>query len=120
MVSLSTHIVEDVSELCTRMAIINGGEILLEAEPLRAIDDVRGRVWRKQVPKDDVGALEKELPVISTKMLAGRTFVNVFGEAPPDADFEAVEPDLKDVYFSVMGGHLRTRHRTAHTTPAAT
>ena len=120
IIILSTHIVEDVSELCTRMAIINGGEILLEAEPLRAIDDVRGRVWRKQVGKDEVEALEKELPVISTKMLAGRTFVNVFGDAPPGADFEAVEPDLKDVYFSVMGGHLRTRQHAPHTVPLAT
>jgi ABC-2 type transport system ATP-binding protein len=108
IVILSTHIVEDVSELCTRMAIINDGEILLEAEPLRAVEDIRGRVWRTQVARDDVPALERELPVISTKMLAGRTFVNVFSESSPGTDFELVEPDLKDVYFSAMGRHYRS------------
>ncbi|MES2521763.1 MAG: ABC transporter ATP-binding protein [Gemmatimonadota bacterium] len=105
IIILSTHIVEDVSELCTRMAIINGGQILLEAEPLRAIDEVRGRVWRKLVPKEEVAAVELELPVISTKMLAGRVYVNVYGPSQPAPGFEEVDPDLKDVYFSVMGGH---------------
>ena len=108
IIILSTHIVEDVSELCTRMAIINGGEILLEAEPLRAIEDVRGRVWRKLVPKESVAVVEKELPVISTKMLAGRTYVNVYSETRPGDGFETVEPDLKDVYFSAMGGYHRS------------
>ncbi|MBA2303004.1 MAG: ABC transporter ATP-binding protein [Acidobacteria bacterium] len=107
IIILSTHIVEDVSELCTRMAIINGGEILLEAEPLRAIEEVRGRVWRKLVPKESVASIESDMSVISTKMLAGRTYVNVYSETQPAAEFEAVEPDLKDVYFSAMGGHLR-------------
>jgi ABC-2 type transport system ATP-binding protein len=107
IIILSTHIVEDVSELCTRMAIINGGEILLEAEPLRAIEDVRGRVWRKLVPHESVHAVEQEMAVISTRMLAGRTYVNVFAETRPADGFEPVEPDLKDVYFSAMGGHLR-------------
>jgi ABC-type multidrug transport system ATPase subunit len=113
IIILSTHIVEDVSELCTRMAIINGGAILLEAEPLRAIDDVRGRVWRKQVPKESVAAVEQELPVISTKMLAGRTYVNVYSETPPGDGFEPVDPDLKDVYFSTMGGHHRAEAAVA-------
>jgi ABC-type multidrug transport system ATPase subunit len=107
IIILSTHIVEDVSELCTRMAIINGGAILLEAEPLRAIEDVRGRVWRKLVPKESVEAVEREMAVISTKMLAGRTYVNVYGESSPGDGFEPVDPDLKDVYFSTMGGHHR-------------
>ena len=107
VIILSTHIVEDVSELCTRMAIINGGRILLDAEPTRAIDDVRGRVWRKEVPKDDLQRVEGDLPVISTRMLAGRTYVNVYSESSPGQGFESVEPDLKDVYFSATGGHLR-------------
>ena len=108
VVILSTHIVEDVSELCTRMAIISNGEIVLEAEPLLAIKEVHGRVWQKQVPKHEVTTIEQELRVISTKMLAGRTFVNVFSEERPAEGFEIVEPDLKDVYFAAMGGHLKT------------
>jgi ABC-2 type transport system ATP-binding protein len=119
IILLSTHIVEDVSELCTRMAIIDGGEILLEAEPLRAIEEVRGRVWRKLVAKDEVSTIERELPVISTKMLAGRTFVNVFSDTSPGAGFELVEPDLKEVYFSVMGGHYRSTSATAMVTAGA-
>jgi len=105
VVVLSTHIVEDVEELCTRMAIIDHGEILLEAEPPRAVDDLRGRIWRRTVTRDELSVIERDLPVISTKLLAGRTIVHVYADAAPGPEFEPVEPDLKDVYFSVMGGH---------------
>jgi ABC-type multidrug transport system ATPase subunit len=106
VVLLSTHIVEDVSELCTRMAIIHGGRILLEAEPLRTVEELKGRIWRRIVTHEELDALEREHTVISTRLLAGRTIAHVFAEASPGADFEAVEPDLKDVYFSVMAGQL--------------
>jgi len=109
VVLLSTHIVEDVSELCSRMAIISGGEILLEGEPAQAVDELRGRVWRRTVSRDALAALENEYPVISTKLLAGRTVVHVFGETSPGPEFDPVEPDLKDVYFSVMAGHRGRR-----------
>jgi ABC-2 type transport system ATP-binding protein len=106
-VILSTHIVEDVEELCSRLAIIDKGEILLEAEPMRAIGELRGRVWRRSVSRDELPALEQELRVISTKLLAGRTIAHVYADTSPGAGFEAVEPDMKDVYFSVMTGHHR-------------
>ncbi|MEO8138119.1 MAG: ABC transporter ATP-binding protein [Gemmatimonadota bacterium] len=105
VVLLSTHIVEDVEELCTRMAIIDRGEILFAAEPPRAIEELRGRIWRRTVSRDELPSLERELPVISTKLLAGRNIIHLYAEASPGADFEPVEPDLKDVYFSVMTGH---------------
>jgi ABC-type multidrug transport system ATPase subunit len=105
VVILSTHIVEDVAELCSRMAIIDRGTILLEAEPLRAVDELRGRIWRRIVPRDQLPAVERDHPVISTRLLAGRTVVHVYGEARPGAEFETVEPSLGDVYFSVMAGH---------------
>ena len=105
VVILSTHIVEDVEELCSRMAIIDRGEILLEAEPLQAMDDLRGRIWRRTVSRAEVPALETEVPVISTKLLAGRTIVHVYAATSPGAEFEPVEPHLEDVYFSVMGRH---------------
>jgi ABC-2 type transport system ATP-binding protein len=104
-VILSTHIVEDVEELCSRLAIIDRGEILLEAEPSRAVEQLRGRIWRRSVRRDELPALEQRLPVISTKLMAGRTIAHVYADAPPGAAFEAVEPDMKDVYFSVMAGH---------------
>jgi ABC-2 type transport system ATP-binding protein len=102
VVLLSTHIVEDVSELCTRMAIIDRGEILLEVESLRAMADLQGRVWRCVVDKGALPALEAKHRVISTKLLAGRTMVRVFADAAPGADFERAEPDLEDVYFITM------------------
>ncbi|MGB8193518.1 MAG: ABC transporter ATP-binding protein [Chitinophagaceae bacterium] len=106
VVLLSTHIVEDVSELCTRMAIINRGEILLEAEPLRAVSGLRGRIWRSIVSKEAFQNLKLEHAVISTKLLSGRTVVHVYSESSPGPGFEAAEPDLKDVYFSAMAGHI--------------
>jgi ABC-type multidrug transport system ATPase subunit len=102
VVILSTHIVEDVEELCSRLAIIDRGEILLTSEPLRAIEELRGRIWRRTVTKDELTALEARLNVISTKLLAGRTIVHVLADASPGAEFDSVEPDMKDVYFSVM------------------
>lgn len=102
VVLLSTHIVEDVSELCTRMAIIDQGEILLEAEPLAAVEDLRGRIWRRVIAKETLPALEREHVVISTKLLAGRTVVHVYSETVPGPAFELSEPDLEDVYFSAM------------------
>jgi ABC-type multidrug transport system ATPase subunit len=109
VVLLSTHIVEDVSELCTRMAIIDKGEILLEAEPLRAVENLQGRIWSRVISKDELSALEREHAVISTKLLAGRTVVHVYGDARPGLDFEPVNPDLEDVYFSTMAGRIGRR-----------
>jgi ABC-type multidrug transport system ATPase subunit len=104
VVILSTHIVEDVSDLCTRMAIIEGGRILLEGEPAGVVEAVRGRIWRRQVERAELPAFERALPVISTTLVGGRTVIHVHGAAPPDPSFEAVEPDLKDVYFTVIRG----------------
>jgi ABC-2 type transport system ATP-binding protein len=113
VVILSTHIVEDVEELCRRMAIIDRGEILLEAEPQQAIEELRGRIWQRTVSREELPALESQLPMISTKMRGGRTIVHVYAETSPGAAFEAVEPDVEDVYFSVMNGHHGRRAATA-------
>jgi ABC-2 type transport system ATP-binding protein len=108
VVLLSTHIVEDVSELCTRMAIINKGEILHEAEPLKAMEGLRGKIWRKIVDKSALPQVEREHKVISTKLLGGRTVVHVYSEEGPGG-FELVQPDLEDVYFSAMAGYYHQR-----------
>ncbi len=104
VVLLSTHIVEDVSELCTRMAIIDRGDILLEDEPQRAVAALRGRIWRRVVAKGDLDDLQRTHAVISTKLLAGRTLVHVHSDAAPGPGFEPAEPDLEDVYFSTLAG----------------
>jgi ABC-2 type transport system ATP-binding protein len=103
VVILSTHIVDDVSELCSRLAIIDGGTILLEAEPLHAVAAMRGRIWQRVIKKTEL--LERAQSVISTKLLAGRTVVRVHSATSPGAGFDLVEPDLEDVYFSTMAGH---------------
>lgn len=112
-VILSTHIVEDVSELCTRMAIIDRGEILLEAEPLAAIERMRGRIWRSVIDKHVLPAVEREHAVISTRLLAGRTVMRVHAETAPGAGFEPVEPGLEDVYFTAMAGPVGRRAQAA-------
>lgn len=104
VVILSTHIVEDVSELCTRMAIIDRGQILMEAEPLKAIDDLKGQIWRKIINKSDLPEVEQQHRVISTKLLSGRTVVHIYSTENPGNGFEVVEPDLEDVYFQTMAG----------------
>lgn len=111
VVLLSTHIVEDVSELCTRMAIIDRGEILLEAEPLRAVDALKGRIWRRVIKRAELTDVEREHAVISTRLLSGRTVVHVHAESSPGPAFESVEPSLADVYFSAMAGHHGRRRR---------
>jgi ABC-2 type transport system ATP-binding protein len=113
VVILSTHIVEDVAELCSRMAIIDRGEILLEAEPPAAVEALRGRIWRRIVTRAELPEVEQRHAVISTKLQAGRTVVHVYSETPPDGEFEPVEPDLEDVYFSVMASHHGRRARPA-------
>jgi ABC-type multidrug transport system ATPase subunit len=117
VVILSTHIVEDVAELCPRMAIIDRGEILLEAEPLAAIAALRGRVWRRVVSKQELPEIERRYRLICTKLQAGRTLVHVHADTPPGPEFEPVVADLEDVYFSVMAGHHGAR--AASPAPAA-
>lgn len=109
VVILSTHIVEDVSELCTNMAIINKGEILLEAQPLQAVAELKGRIWRRLIEKSRLPELEQEHRIVSTKLLSGRTMVHIYSHEPLGEGFELVEPDLEDVYFSTMAGYYGTR-----------
>jgi ABC-type multidrug transport system ATPase subunit len=104
-VILSTHIVEDVEELCSSLAVIDRGEILLTATPAQAIAQVRGSIWRRSISREELSAFEREHAVISTKMNAGQIIAHVYAQHSPGAVFEPVEPDLKDVYFAVVGGH---------------
>jgi ABC-2 type transport system ATP-binding protein len=110
VVILSTHIVDDVAELCSRLAIIDRGTILLEAEPLQAVAAMRGRIWRRVIEKTDLHELKRAHSVISTKLLAGRTVVRLHSATSPGAGFELVEPDLEDVYFSTLAGHCGNHH----------
>jgi ABC-type multidrug transport system ATPase subunit len=101
IVILSTHIVEDVSDLCSRMAIISHGRVLAEGEPANAMANMEGKIWRRVVDRNELDALQSRHAVISTRLVAGKTVVHVFSEERP-LGFDAVDPSLEDVYFSTL------------------
>jgi ABC-2 type transport system ATP-binding protein len=99
-VILSTHIVEDVRELCPRMAIISNGELLLEGSPSEALELLHGKIWSKVVATgDELRALEASFNVISTHLIGGLHEVRVYADSPPGESFRPVESGLEDVYF---------------------
>jgi ABC-2 type transport system ATP-binding protein len=99
-VILSTHIVEDVRELCPRMAIIAAGQLLLEGSPAESLDALEGKIWSKVVATDDeLRALETGMNVISSHLVAGQHEVRVFSDASPGEGFRVVDSGLEDVYF---------------------
>jgi ABC-2 type transport system ATP-binding protein len=102
VVILSTHIVEDVRQLCARVAILADGRVLREGTPEELVGELSGRVWGKTVAKHDVAGHRERLSVLSAQLHAGRTRLRVLADAPPEAGFEAVAPDLEDVYFRAL------------------
>lgn len=102
VVILSTHIVDDVSDLCSRMAIIDRGEIRLQGEPAAAIAEVRGKIWVRAVTRAELGDVHRDFAVISTKLAIGKTLVRVFGETQPGPGFEPATATLEDVYFAAL------------------
>jgi ABC-2 type transport system ATP-binding protein len=104
IVILSTHIVEDVKELCTDMAIINKGEVLYKGSPIDAIADVMGKVWKKKIAKSELEEYRKNFNLISERLIAGRPEITVFSEGQPDSSFESTSADLEDVYFTHIFG----------------
>ncbi len=102
VVILSTHIVEDVAQLCSRMAILAGGAVVREGAPDALTQELRGRVWRKSVQRADLEAVRAGHQVISERLVSGATIVHVLADSSPGADFTAVEGGLEDVYFSTL------------------
>jgi len=104
VVILSTHIVEDVSDLCTRMAILGNGRILVEGEPAALIAKLEGRLWKQMVAPAEVAELRQRLPIVSTRLIGGRTEIRVVGAERPDS-LDPAEPTLEDVYFATLQQH---------------
>jgi ABC-2 type transport system ATP-binding protein len=102
VVILSTHIVEDVTDLCPRMAIIARGEVRLSGEPREAIASLDGRVWRRTIPKGSLGDYQQRMTVLSTRLVGGHTVIHVLSDGAPEAGFEMIAPDLEDVYFGEL------------------
>jgi ABC-2 type transport system ATP-binding protein len=104
IVILSTHIVQDVMELCSNMAIIHLGKVLFAGAPDRAVQTLEGKVWRKSIERDQVKDYSSRMSVISNKLVAGRPQIHVFAAAQPEDGFIAVVPDLEDVFFASLAG----------------
>src|SRR5262245_1562969 len=102
VVILSTHILEDVAELCKRMAIIVAGRVVAEGSPTSLVAQLSGRLWRKSVARGEVADLRRRCHVISTRYLDGRTVAFVLSDERPGADFEPAGGDLHDVYFATV------------------
>jgi ABC-2 type transport system ATP-binding protein len=100
IVILSTHIVEDVVDLCTNMAIIHEGKVLYEGEPQAAISQLAGRIWQRTIEKTELARYEQTFRVVSNKLVGGRPFLHVYGEEPPADGFVPSQPDLEDVFFT--------------------
>ena len=107
VIILSTHIVEDVSDLCQRMAILAQGRILRAGAPLELIAELRGRIWRKLIEKRELEAHRAAHEVISTRLFGGRTIIHVLADKSPGAGFEPAQGGLEDVYFSTLSGPRR-------------
>ena len=101
VVILSTHIVEDVADLCPRMAVLAGGKVQLEGAPLDLITQTKGRVWKKSIRRDELEAHQAQHQVISTRLFAGRTIIHILSDSPPDG-FDPVDAGLEDVYFTTL------------------
>jgi ABC-type multidrug transport system ATPase subunit len=102
VVILSTHIVADVRELCSRMAILSQGEVLLRGDPRAVVAGFEGRVWRKVVDRSEVARARQSMAVLSTRLAAGRTVLHVLADESPGDGFEPAEPDLEHVYFATL------------------
>ena len=108
IVILSTHIVDDVRELCPRMAIIASGEVLLEGSPNEALGALDGQIWSRVLDTDDeLRAIESEMQVISTHLVGGQHEIRVFASDSPGAGFHAVPSGLEDVYFLNLSRHAQ-------------
>ncbi|MFT5210942.1 MAG: ABC-2 type transport system ATP-binding protein [Flavobacterium sp.] len=101
VVILSTHIVDDVADLCSNMAILGNGEILLSGKPREVIESIKGSVWRKRVNRAEMSDLALEYKVILSHLSEGETVIHVLSEERPEG-FDAVDTNLEDVYFATL------------------
>ena len=108
VVILSTHIVDDVTDLCPRMAMIVKGQVLVQGEPQAAIDTLHGKVWRRSVTTEELAQYQQTLNVLSTRLVGGKPQINVYADSQPDSGFVQIAADLEDVYFL----HVRSAARS--------
>ena len=108
IIILSTHIIEDVRDMCPDMAIMGDGEIVVRESPETLIERVEGRVWRKKIEKDELETVKANLPFLSSRYLMGGVIVSVFADAKPGAGYEKAEVTLEDAYFAHLNGLIKS------------
>lgn len=106
IIILSTHIVEDVTNLCSSMAIICLGEVVAQGNPSTLVAQVQGKIWKRVINKEELPLYQQEYRVISTHLKAGLTNIHVYSDLIPDASFEPAEADLEDVYFAKITARM--------------
>lgn len=105
IVILSTHIVEDVRNLCPKMAILSEGEIISQGNPKNLVASIEGKIWTKIIPKGDIDLFKKAFNVISTKLVSGETQIRVLSDHKPESGFDMINPNLEDFYFTTLFNH---------------
>ncbi|MGA7931619.1 MAG: ABC transporter ATP-binding protein [Candidatus Sulfotelmatobacter sp.] len=105
IVILSTHIVSDVTDLCGQMAIIHQGRVMVTGEPAVLVASLQGKVWKKIIHSSELAAHRERFKVILIRLFAGRTLIHVWSDTAPESGFEAVTPDLEDLYFATIRGY---------------
>jgi ABC-type multidrug transport system ATPase subunit len=109
IIILSTHLVSDVSDLCQAMAIIHQGRVRVTGNPAQLVGQLQRRVWQHSIARAQLDSYRERFQLISLRLFAGRTLVRVLSDTPPEPGFEAVPPDLEDLYFATIKGYI---HRT--------
>ncbi len=112
VVILSTHIVDDVKELCTNMAIINQGKVLLKGNPLDVIADIKGKIYQKTIAKNELEHYRQEYNIIADKLFLGKPIINILSDDNPGNGFTSVPADLEDVYFSQIFGSTQNNKKS--------
>lgn len=107
VVILSTHIVEDVADLCPQMAVLAAGRVQLEGAPRALIEQTRGRIWTKTIARGELETYRSRYDIISTRLFAGQTVIHVLADADPGQGFAATTGGLEDVYFSTLAQSRR-------------
>jgi len=113
IVVLSTHIVSDVSDLCSHMAVIHQGRVMAVGSPAALVADLDGRIWKRSIPAAEAASYRERFQVLSTRRFSGQTLIHVYSNQQPDPSFELVTPDMEDLYFSTIKGFTAPRSSAA-------
>ncbi|MEL7118640.1 MAG: ABC transporter ATP-binding protein [Bacteroidota bacterium] len=102
VVILSTHIVQDVQQLCQNMAIVHQGELLFEGKPQEGLERMEGLIWEKEIKKEEMSRYTEDYQVISSRLVLGKPIIHIYSNEVPEEGFQPVEADLEDVFFSTI------------------